>query len=79
MGNLTAPKQEKFRELVEHDDNFVALKRFDYSIWKVIERYGEDGAPTKVIAQALMITEEEVEEIYRKAIPKLQDMLGVNE
>lgn len=61
---------------IREDPDFVALKRFDYSLEAVIERY-PDGCPDRVIAQALMISEVEVEELYQKAIVKIQLIMGV--
>lgn len=56
------------------DPDYIALKRFDYSINKLVERY-PDGAPPKLIAQALLITEEEVEEIYQGIVLKLREAM----
>lgn len=62
--------------LVEHDDDYVHIKRFDFSLKKVIDRY-PDGAPNKVVAQALMISEEEAEELYQKVVEKLRKSMKV--
>lgn len=50
--------------------NFIALKRFDYSLAKLLKRY-PDGVPDEVIANALSITVEEVEMIYQDIIDRL--------
>ena len=62
---------------LEQDRDFVYLKRFDYSLKKVMLRY-PDGCPTRVIAQALLMTEEDVEIMHKQIIAKLQGMMGVN-
>jgi len=70
------------KSLVETDPDFVAVKRFDYSLKKLMEKYPPekypDGVPTKVIAQALMITEDEVEELYEQVILKLRSALNID-
>ena len=50
------------------------LKKFDYSLRKVLQRY-PDGAPDRVIAQALMITEEDVPLIWDQIVAKLKDIV----
>ena len=50
--------------------NFIALKRFDYSLAKLLKRY-PDGVPDEIIAHALSITVEEVEMIYQDIIDRL--------
>lgn len=71
--NLTT---EKIRQLLSTDPDFVYLPRYDYSIAKVVERYPQ-GAPTGVIASALLMSEEEVEETYETAVKKLRQLMGV--
>ena len=63
---------------IQEDPDFVYLKRFDYSLDKVVQRY-PDGAPTRVIAQALMLTEEDVEDMYPQIVAKLQAIMGIEE
>lgn len=67
----------EMKRLVETDGDFIALKRFDFSLEKLIERY-PDGCPERVIANALMIPEHEVEELYQKAVTKLRLIMGVD-
>lgn len=63
---------------LDQDPDFVYLKRFDYSLKKVMLRY-PDGCPTRVIAQALLMTEEDVELMHKRIIAKLQELMGVDE
>lgn len=65
----------KFKILTEPD--FVNLKRFNYSIDTALEKH-PDGLPDKMIAQALMISEEEVQECYASVIEKLRSLMGVD-
>lgn len=67
---------DELRRRIELDPNFVNVKRFDYSLNKVLDRY-PDGVPNKVIAQALMMQEEEIEEIYQRIVLKLRSALKV--
>lgn len=64
--------------LIDNDEDFVYVKRFDYSLKKLLEKY-PDGAPDRVIAQALMITEEDVEKTYQHIVQKLKDSLGLDD
>lgn len=73
---------QEAQALVETDPDFVAIKRFDYSLKKLMAKYPPDkhpdGVPTKIVAQALMITEDEVEELYESVILKLRQALKVD-
>lgn len=67
---------EEAKKLLETDKDFVNLKRFDYSLSKVIKRYPE-GCPDRVIANALMMSEDEVEETFNKVLIKLRNLMKV--
>jgi hypothetical protein len=60
--------------LLNTDDDFVAIKRFDFSLARLLERY-PDGAPNSVIASALMIDEEDVEPLYESIVNKLREIM----
>jgi hypothetical protein len=64
----------KLKELVKNDPDFIAIKRFNFSLKELLKRY-EDGAPTRLIAQALAMTEEEVGELYQELLEKLRAKL----
>lgn len=64
------------RELLATDPDFIYSKRFDFSLKKLLERYPE-GAPTKVIAQSLMMTEDELQELEQSIIIKIRQGLRV--
>lgn len=57
---------------VATEPDFVNLKRYSYSLEKVLDRY-PDGAPDRLIAQALCMSEEEVEELYEEVVLKLRE------
>ena len=58
------------------DPDFICMKRFGFSLKRLMERYPE-GAPDSVIAQALNITEAEVERRYQNIIQVLRVGVGV--
>lgn len=71
MNSIEAKKR------INEDPDFVNLKRFNYSLAQLLERYPE-GCPDRVIAAALMIPETEVEEIYDTVVTKLRMIMGVS-
>lgn len=71
MNNNNASIRKSIRE----DPDYVFLKRFDYSLARTLERYPE-GCPDRVIAHALMIAEDEIEEIYEQAVARLKILMG---
>jgi hypothetical protein len=62
---------DKALRLINESPDFVCLKRFDYSLKKLLARYPE-GAPDKVIAQALMIPEEYLPVLWNDIIVRLR-------
>jgi hypothetical protein len=56
------------------DPDFICIRRFDYSVETLLERF-PDGAPDKTIAQALMISIEDVESLYNGIVAKLRAQL----
>ncbi len=65
---------EETRLLIETDPDWIAIKRFDYSLKKLLERYPE-GAPNRIICQALMMDETQVETLYQAILQKLKAKL----
>jgi len=68
--------EEDARKRLNEEPDFVNAKRYEYSLAQLEERY-PDGAPDNIIANALMIDEEEVEAEYGKVVEKLRDIMGV--
>lgn len=66
------------RESIEFDPDYVYLKRFSFSVEKLLKRY-PDGVPDHLIAQGLLLSEEEVEGLYESAVEKLRQIMGVGE
>lgn len=73
---MALPTEEVIRRIHEEED-FVNLKRFNYSLLKVQERF-PNGAPDKTIANALLLNEEDIPLIYQGIINKLREMLRVD-
>ena len=69
---------EEAKKRVETEADFVYSKRFDFSLQKCLDRY-PDGAPNRIIAQCLMLTEEEVEQIYQDVVQKLRVVMKVQD
>ena len=69
-------KGNEVRERIETDQDFILLKRFEFSLSKLLEKH-PDGVPNRVIASALMLTEEDVEDIYEDIILKLREFMKV--
>jgi hypothetical protein len=55
----------------------VALSRYGHSLARVVEAHPE-GCSDRLIAQALMIRESELEGIYAGIVSKLRDNLKIN-
>ena len=64
------------RELLATSPDFIYSKRFEFSLKKLLDRYPE-GAPSKVIAQSLMMTEDELQDLEQKIIIKIRQQLRV--
>jgi hypothetical protein len=70
-------KGEEARERIAIEPNFIFLKRFDYSLASLIDKH-PGGVSDRVIAAALMVTEDDVQDIYEDIILKLRDILKVD-
>lgn len=75
---MTAAEQREdaLRRRIETERDFIAIARFDFSLAKLEERY-PNGAPNKVIASALKMSEDEVEAAYNSAVLKLRAAMKV--
>lgn len=62
-----------------NDPNFICIKRFDYSLKELLNKY-PDGVPHRIIAQALHLTEPELEVFIQETLAKLKSLiLGPND
>jgi len=69
-------KGNEARELISSDPNFIFLKRFDFSLANLVEKH-PNGVSDRVVAAALMLTEEDVQDIYDSIILKLREILKI--
>jgi hypothetical protein len=69
-------KGNEAKQRVSSDPDFVYLKRFDFSLARLLERHPE-GVPDRVIAAALMVTEEDVDDLYAEIVAKLRAAMKV--
>lgn len=70
-------KGTEARKLIASDPDFVYLKRANFSLKELVEKH-PDGVPDRVIAAALMITEEDVEDMYQNIVLKLRKLMKVD-
>jgi len=63
------------RTLLDVNPDGILLKRFDYSLAAALKRYDE-GMPDALIAQALDLTEHQVQKRYQDIILHLRESLG---
>jgi hypothetical protein len=68
--------EAEVKKLIETDPDFVCARRFGNSLSRLEERY-PDGCPDHVIASALGISEDEVQEKMDTIIEKLRTAMGV--
>ncbi|MDE2425752.1 MAG: hypothetical protein KGO96_07580 [Elusimicrobia bacterium] len=66
---------DDIKNKIYNDPDFIAIKRFDYSIEEFIKRYSS-GAPNHIIAQALNLTEEEFEKEFALLLEKLKTLMS---
>ena len=66
------------RKKIMEEDDWIYCPRFNNSISCLLDRY-PDGVPERIIAQVLLITEEEVEALYQGIVLKLREALREDE
>jgi hypothetical protein len=64
------------KQLLEQDPDYIAIKRYGNSLAALEKRY-LDSIPTRIIAAALEMTEEQVEEEYQKIISCIRSNMGI--
>ncbi len=67
---------DEARQKIESAEDYVYLARFQFSMKKLLERY-PDGVPNRLIAQGLLLTEDEVEAKFQAVIRKIRRALKV--
>jgi hypothetical protein len=56
---------------LETDPDFILLKRYDYSLNKLLEKF-PNGVPDEVAGSALGCSAEEIEEIYQGIVGRIK-------
>jgi len=69
--------EDKLRRVREEPD-FVNLRKHGYSLEAVCKAY-PSGVPSAIRARALMMTEEEAEDLYQQVVVKLRSNMIVTE
>ena len=67
---------ENMTILLKTDPDFIAIKRFDYSLEKLVDRYPE-GCPKHIICKAFLMAEAEIDEVYNAVLDKLRKTMKV--
>jgi len=62
---------------IREDEDFIALKRFDYSVEEILKRYPE-GVPDRLISQGLAVPEEQLQPWYEQVVAKLRAIMKVD-
>ena len=68
--------KEHIEERLKNDVDFIDSPRYNYSIGVLLKKHPE-GVENTVIAKALHMTADEVEEAYLSAVKKLQKIMKV--
>lgn len=68
---------EQVQTAIHQQPDFVNLKRYDYSLEKVMEAF-PDGCPDKVIAAGLDLTEEQLKALSDSITLKLRTLMKVD-
>ena len=66
------------KTLLLEDEDWISSRRFNNSLERLLVRY-PDGCPTRIVASALCMTEDEVDEFYRQVVIKLRNIMGVSD
>lgn len=75
---MTTAQDADIQLRLETEPDFIALKRFDFSLKELEKRY-PDGCPDHIIAAALNLTEEEVQTHHNRIVQELRAKMGVKD
>lgn len=71
----SAVNADQARLLILNDPDFIYSKRFNYSLKNLKKRYPEE-IPDRITAAVLMITEDDIQEIYDRCVKKLREVMN---
>ncbi|MDD5650812.1 MAG: hypothetical protein PHF86_10430 [Candidatus Nanoarchaeia archaeon] len=66
--------KEELKEKIENDEDFIYCPRLGNSIKNLLKVHPE-GIDNERIAKVMLMTEEEVEEVFQNAVKKIQSFL----
>ena len=66
----------KEANMLQTNPDYICLKRYGNSVERLLKRYPE-GCPSHIIADALSMTEDEVEQKYQQIVLDLKGKMGV--
>jgi len=69
--------KEDNKDRIRYNPDFINIKRFNYDLNQLLERFDDSGVPDHVIENALDISQEEADELYKNIVTKLQKLLNV--
>jgi hypothetical protein len=69
-------EMEQTRSKLENDPDFIAIKRFGFSLDAISERYPE-GCPKHIIGKALLLSDDEIDALYDKIVLSLREKMKV--
>jgi hypothetical protein len=67
---------DQAHHLIHTDEHFIYSKRFNYNLDELMKRH-PDGASNRLIAVILMLTEDDVDELYTRIVLKLRLAMGI--
>lgn len=68
--------KEEIKNKIEAEEDFIYCPRLGNSLEQLLQKHPE-GVDNERIARVLLLTEEEVEEVYQNAIKKIKKGLGI--
>ena len=63
---------------IETEEDFINYPKFSNSLKKLVAKY-PDGVEDSVIAKVLMLTEEEVQALFKKYVEETRKRLGLTD
>lgn len=75
-GKSGTGKKEELRRRIAEEPDFIHSKKFENSLKLLLKKY-PDGVPDRTAARVLMITMDELDEIYDSIIGKCRAKMGV--
>jgi len=76
MSTQAGKTPEEMQVKIQDDPDFISLRRYGYSVNKLLEKY-PNGVPDHIIADGLLMTEIELEERYKAIVTCLRARIGV--